>query len=181
MSALLVHLLTPASDLRHCVVACGAADVAYGTWVKAHVTCPACRGARAPCTCTPTVPLCETCRRWTRTHRADGSRRQAPLLPPIRVEAELQEEVRKAAAAGGWLYYHTHDSRKSPSGFPDTVCVRPGPAGAGARLVFAELKMPRTQPTDAQERWLTTLGQVREVRTFLWYPQDLPTIWEVLQ
>jgi hypothetical protein len=39
-------------------------------------------------------------------------------------ERALQELVRQACTLNGWLYYHTHDSQHSPSGFIDTVAVR---------------------------------------------------------
>jgi hypothetical protein len=177
---MLVHLLLPVSDPRHYVVSCGAADVTHGTWVRSQVTCPSC--LRPPCTCSPDLMQCPACREYTRTHRADGSKRHAPLPPTIRNETAFQEEVRQAATAGRWLYFHCTDSRKSPAGFPDTVCVRLDPSGGGAQLLFAELKMPGKTPTDAQATWLHTLGQVSgPPAVYCWYPADLPTIWEVLR
>ena len=40
-------------------------------------------------------------------------------------EADVQRGLIEAAQTGGWLVYHTHDSRRSRKGFPDLVLVRP--------------------------------------------------------
>ena len=41
-------------------------------------------------------------------------------------EAQLQEMVVARSKALGWLVYHTYDSRRSASGFPDLVLARDG-------------------------------------------------------
>lgn len=90
-------------------------------------------------------------------------------------EKALQELVRQAAGLGGWWYFHVWNSRNSPSGYPDVTAVR------STRLIFAELKRRGQMPTEAQQRWLEALGQVRTIETYLWTPDDLPAILEVLR
>ena len=46
----------------------------------------------------------------------------------------------------GWLCYHTYDSRRSASGFPDLVLVR-------ERVLFRELKVGKNKLSQSQELW----------------------------
>lgn len=82
-------------------------------------------------------------------------------------EKALQEAIRQACAAWKLPYYHTHDSRHSPDGFPDTVII------AQHRLIIAELKREGNRPTAAQQRWLDAFAQVRTVETYCWCPRHL--------
>lgn len=66
-------------------------------------------------------------------------------------EAILQENVRRTAITLGWLYYHTHDSRHSDPGFPDTVMVR------GGKILYRECKTQKGRLSAAQIRWLAAL------------------------
>ena len=154
MPSLIHHLTGAPGDLPASTVACGARDAALGTWDARQVTCPACQ---RQCTCGPGTTPCPACRRWNARHGA----RQTTPPGPLTTEKAFQAWLRQAAQAQGWLYYHTTDSRASPSGFPDTVCVR------DTRLVFAELKMPSKVPTAAQQRWLDALGPVTTTATYL--------------
>jgi hypothetical protein len=90
-------------------------------------------------------------------------------------ERELQELVRQACQLNGWIYYHTHRSQHSPEGFMDTVAIR------GERLVVAELKRVGNVPTTAQEAWLAAFAGVRTVETYVWTPDDMAGILEVLR
>lgn len=90
-------------------------------------------------------------------------------------EKDLQETIRQAALLHHWKYYHTHDSRNSPEGFPDTVLVR------DERLLFAELKRAGNEPTAAQQQWLEALRSVKHVETYLWYPKDIDQALAVLR
>jgi VRR-NUC domain-containing protein len=83
------------------------------------------------------------------------------------LEADLQSQVLQTARILGCLSYHTHDSRRSTSGFPDLVIVHPGTGG----LLFAELKRDGQDPTVPQRRWLDALG-VRHIAV-VWRPADL--------
>jgi len=61
-------------------------------------------------------------------------------------EKALQAEVMRVAKMLGWLCYHTYDSRRSASGFPDLVLVR-------ERVLFRELKVGKNKLSQSQELW----------------------------
>lgn len=89
-------------------------------------------------------------------------------------EAEFQAAVIEMAHVTRWRVYHTHDSRRSPHGFPDLVLVRK------ERLVFAELKSEYGRVTVPQLHWLDALEQVPGVEAFLWRPHNWAEIEKVL-
>jgi hypothetical protein len=77
---------------------------------------------------------------------------------------ELQEWVADLAAWLGLLHYHTHDSRHSPKGFPDSVFV-------GTQTLFRELKVEWAALQPDQKNWgmgLLESGQDWAV----WRPSD---------
>lgn len=84
-------------------------------------------------------------------------------------ERALQQQVLDLCQMRGLSAYHTHDSRRSPPGFPDLVIAGPG------GLLFAELKTARGRVTTAQTTWLTIL-RTAGAETHLWRPGDLPAI-----
>ena len=70
-------------------------------------------------------------------------------------EKTVMAQLLQVARLRGWITYHTHDSRRSPEGFPDLIVVRPEP---GRGDVYAwELKSARGKPTMAQQLWLSAL------------------------
>lgn len=79
-------------------------------------------------------------------------------------EARFQEQVIYTLKAYGWMVYHTHDSRRSASGFPDLVAVHPK-----LGTIFAELKSDKGQPTAAQNDWLAALRGAGQ-QAYLWRP-----------
>lgn len=66
-------------------------------------------------------------------------------------EEELLQNIRKSASLLGWLTYHTRDSRRSDSGFPDLVLTHSG------RIEFWELKVRKRQLTLSQLAWKEAL------------------------
>lgn len=72
----------------------------------------------------------------------------------------------------GWTTYHTLRSKGSRSGYPDRTCVRD-------RIIFAELKREKTQPTDDQRVWLDKLAAAGG-EVYLWRPSDLDEIGLIL-
>lgn len=102
----------------------------------------------------------------------------------VQTEKEFSQAIVDIARLLGWRVYRTHDSRRSPAGFPDLVLVRDG------RLVFAELKTERGRVTADQQEWLAALGEVEQsvdgwtekfVRVYVWRPSDWPEIESVLK
>ena len=61
-------------------------------------------------------------------------------------EKAFQSDVMRVAKMLGWLCYHTYDSRRSASGFPDLVLVR-------ERVLFRELKVGKNKLSPTQELW----------------------------
>lgn len=94
-------------------------------------------------------------------------------------EKQLSQAIVDAAGLLGWLVYRTHDSRRSPAGFPDLVLVKP------PRIVFAELKTETGRLQPDQVKWLAglsaiagdvadlTVGGLPAIVVALWRPSDL--------
>lgn len=88
-------------------------------------------------------------------------------------EAELQAAVTSGTKAKpglcvllGVRWYHTHDSRRSPSGWPDLVLC--GTSG----LIFRELKSETGTVTPEQRGWGSWLTRVG-CDWAVWRPRDL--------
>ena len=85
-------------------------------------------------------------------------------------ENDFQEWLRDLAGTTGWLYYHTHRSQFSASGFPDTVLAKPP-----REVIYAELKtedLENSQPSIDQWIWLYTLQHCAGTQAYLWRPSD---------
>ena len=89
-------------------------------------------------------------------------------------EEAFESQVKGLAQWGGWLYYHTYRSQHSPSGFPDSVLVKP------PRLIFAELKSENGEVSADQQEWLDALARCPSTEVCLWRPSDFEAIKEVL-
>src|SRR5205085_6866881 len=61
-------------------------------------------------------------------------------------EEEFQQWVTDRAKERGWKVYHTRDSRRSESGFPDLILCR-------GSIIAAELKVKGRKRTKNQESW----------------------------
>jgi hypothetical protein len=86
-------------------------------------------------------------------------------------EAELQTNVRQVAKLGGWLTYHTNDSRRSDKGFPDLVFVHP----LSGRTVYAELKSAKGRIRPEQQQWIDALYRGGH-EVYVWRPADWPVL-----
>jgi hypothetical protein len=64
----------------------------------------------------------------------------------------------------GLTWYHTYNSEKSPSGFPDLVI-------AGRWVVYRELKRQTENPTKAQREWIAAL-EAAGADVGVWRPSD---------
>lgn len=82
-------------------------------------------------------------------------------------EAALQTNVEQIAREFGWLFYHTHDSRRSQAGFPDVVFLHP----KTGRLIVRELKDMRRKPTTEQTAWLAAFD-LAGIDAGIWRPID---------
>jgi hypothetical protein len=89
-------------------------------------------------------------------------------------EKQFMSQVVQLAKLQRWKVYHTFDSRRSESGFPDLVLVR------GKTAMFVELKVGRNHPTEAQYAWLHALGGAGLYAT-VWRPKDWDEIRAVLE
>lgn len=87
-------------------------------------------------------------------------------------ERQFQQRITDLCDVLGLAWYHTHDSRRSPSGFPDLVIV-------GKRTIFVELKSEKGRITPAQRGWLQNLKESGEW-TALWRPSDWDAVKQVL-
>lgn len=80
-------------------------------------------------------------------------------------EAELERSVRNLLRDHGLFGYHTHDSRRSPAGFPDWVIV-------GQAVLFRELKSADGVLSPEQTRVKYTL-LAAGADFAVWRPDDL--------
>lgn len=80
-------------------------------------------------------------------------------------EAAFQSLIVELARLMGWTHiYHTHDSRRSASGFPDLVLIR------GPRILFIEIKSETGRVSADQESWLEAL-RATCAEVYLWKPE----------
>jgi hypothetical protein len=92
------------------------------------------------------------------------------------LEKDLQHQhVVPLLNDGGWLWYHTYDSRRSPAGFLDFVALREH------RCLAFELKREKEKPTPKQEKWLDAWRDIRGAEVYVWRPSDLPMIERILR
>lgn len=91
-------------------------------------------------------------------------RRAADVLYDGIGEPAWQADVIAWAKRAGWLVYHTHDSRRSPAGFPDLVLVR-------EQVVYAELKTMRGELRTAQRVWIARL-RAAGAEVHVWRPNQ---------
>ena len=83
-------------------------------------------------------------------------------------EDALLSQVRRLASDLGWMTYHTHDSRRSESGFPDLVLISP----TQGRILFRELKKMKGRVSADQKKFLDALNAVGQ-DAGVWRPDDL--------
>lgn len=94
-------------------------------------------------------------------------------LPAISEKA-WQEQVVQLAALYGWKHYHPFDSRRSVSGWPDLVLVRP------PELLIVELKTDRGRIRPPQQEWLDALAMCG-VEVAVWRPRDFEQVHDRLR
>lgn len=92
-------------------------------------------------------------------------------------EGVWQATIMRVLKDAGYLAFHVHDSRRSPSGWPDVAAIKP----AGGTLYVCELKTDTGQVTPAQAAWLEALAGCTGVVSDIWRPADMPSIIERLR
>lgn len=94
-------------------------------------------------------------------------------------EKQFQRQVSDLALLRGWKrQYHTWNSRRSAPGFPDLVLIRR--KGERCEIIFAELKVGKNVPSEAQFAWLEDLRDCDGVRAYWWTPTDWAEIDRLL-
>ena len=89
-------------------------------------------------------------------------------------EKEWQTQVVQLAKQLGWKRpYHTYNSRRSESGWPDLVLVRD-------RIIYLELKREAGKLTTTQIEWLQAL-RAAGGEAYIARPRDLQSLAQVLQ
>lgn len=97
-------------------------------------------------------------------------------LMRLESEGHFQSRLLDLAAFYGWtLGYHTHDSRRSPSGWPDLVLGHE----QWRLTLFVELKTEDGKVSPAQQRWIDQLQRSGHFAR-VWRPSDWPEIEAVL-
>jgi hypothetical protein len=91
--------------------------------------------------------------------------RRRPVFDPADValfyasirESALQDRLRNLCRLYQLPHYHTHDSRRSEGGFPDSVVVRDPAGWERPWVLFLELKSEKGALTAQQRAWQTVL------------------------
>ena len=104
------------------------------------------------------------------THTAEESRR---VLNHEITEKQHQDRIVELCHRLGYYVYHTYDSRKSESGYPDLTIIR----GHGKPVIFIEVKSERGKLTPAQLKVGSLLLDSKEVV----YLFSKPSQWDLIE
>lgn len=115
--------------------------------------------------------------RWSEQDLEHYVRRGQPDPLPAITEAVWQATIMRLLKDAGYMTFHVHDSRRSPSGWPDVAAIKP----AGGTLYLCELKTETGQVTPAQQAWLEALAGCTGVVAECWRPAMLQEIVETLR
>lgn len=112
--------------------------------------------------------------RAVRAFVEDRRRRPLAILhapaPPARdtVEAPFMALAIDFLRECGWQVHHETDSRRTPSGFPDLLAVRP------PRVLVVELKRETSRLREEQGWWADDLARCPGIEYLLLRPSDWP-------
>lgn len=95
---------------------------------------------------------------------------------PLVTEKQLQHAVIDACRLLSYRVYHTFDSRRSESGFPDIIALRE----RDGRRYAIELKTAKGKATPAQMDWLATFAACG-IPSMIVRPDDLNGLLETLR
>ena len=90
-------------------------------------------------------------------------------------ESQFSRTITTLARKCGWLVYHVARTKYRKAGFPDLVMLRDG------QQIVAELKKHDGVLSEEQKDWLLEFGKCKSVQTYVWRPEDWPTIQQLLQ
>ena len=110
-----------------------------------------------------------------RTDALSASGDARAILDAAMSEKDFMQTVIDCAHRNHWAVYHTYDSRRSASGYPDLTL-----AHEGRGVIFVEVKKEGGRLSANQCAWrdlLLASGQ----RWFLWKPSDWPEIEATLK
>jgi hypothetical protein len=104
----------------------------------------------------------------------------------MQTEADLQTAVLQLSRMYGWKTAHFRAARMSDGrwvtpiqgdakGYPDLTLVRDG------ELIFAELKSGTGKVAPEQQAWLDAFNRVPGIRAYVWRPNDIHEIAEILK
>lgn len=116
--------------------------------------------------------------RWSESELSAYLAKQGQPLPDTTAEAQFQARVIRLARDTGHLVYFTHNSRHSPSGFPD-LCIVPATPGPG-RCFLWELKTRTGKLRMDQLTWLSALDG-KTIAARLVRPADFEDLVRLLQ
>lgn len=91
------------------------------------------------------------------------------------LEKDWQRQVRELAETLGYRRYHTFDSRRSDTGFPDLVLV----SAQRKRVVYLELKREQGRLTPSQADWIRDLAEAG-AEVYVARPRNLQDLADVL-
>ncbi len=97
-----------------------------------------------------------------------------PISPGEMSEKDWQAQVLSLAKLLGYLCYHTHDSRRSESGYPDLTLCSPN------AVIFAELKSEDGVLSGSQVGWIERL-QASGQLVFVWRPSQFSEVQKTLE
>jgi VRR-NUC domain len=89
-------------------------------------------------------------------------------------EKEFMAAVIALAKRNGFMVYHTHNSRRSESGFPDLFLCR------GEKAIALELKVGKNNLTVDQANWLDAM-RLAGIEAAVMRPENWATIEELLR
>lgn len=115
-------------------------------------------------------------RRPVRVRRLPDAQLAAIAARQPEPEAEFQAWLARLAKETGSKYFHDHDSRRNPEGFPDSVIVTPS-----GLLLFAELKREADKPSAEQLEWLAALGNVQRLHSGWFRPSMRPQLERLIR
>lgn len=105
----------------------------------------------------------------------DKNKNIEPISARGESEKIWQARVINLAIDGGWMHYHTYDSRRCVPGFPDLVLLNP----RVGRMLVAELKVKGGRVTPQQREWLDAFAKCG-CESYVWYPHNWDEVVKTL-